>query len=149
MGRAVTTTPVPVDHPHWIRFYVDGGTFVRDRAVYGVYWSVCCEDPAQEKPVMIRKQDMTHTTNNDAEWLALLDALRYAVEHYETAAASPLPIVIYSDSQLIVKQFSGEYRSKVARHHRFRDECRALAARLTFVVVEWRPREVMVEKLGH
>jgi ribonuclease HI len=96
--------------------------------------------------VIIRKQDLLkYKTNNDAEWLALREALQFAVKENKGTQ----PIIIYSDSQLVVKQFNGEYRAKIERHHRFRTECKLLEEKLKFVVVQWVPREVNVEKLGH
>jgi ribonuclease HI len=140
---------VPADHPHWVKFYVDGGIFMagrHTRRTRGVYWSVRCEDPSKPREVIIRKQDtVRYKTNNDAEWLAVREALQYAVEN----GVSNQPIVIYSDSQLVVKQFNGEYRTKIERHHRFRTECKLLTEKLKFVVLQWVPRSVNVEKLGH
>jgi ribonuclease HI len=49
------------------------------------------------------------TTNNQAEYTALVRALERAV-----SLASPQPIVIHSDSELMVKQMNGQYRVKDA-----------------------------------
>ena len=142
---------VPADHPHWIKFYVDGGTFMASRYrgsrnTRGVYWSMLCEDPSTEKPVLVRKQDLQkYKTNNDAEWLAVREALQFAVNEKK----GTMPIIIYSDSMLVVNQFNGKWRAKIARHHRLRTECTLLAEGLKFVVLQWVPREVNVEKLGH
>lgn len=46
------------------------------------------------------------TTNNVAEYTALVEALRIAVEEGATE------LTIYSDSQLLVRQMSGEYKVK-------------------------------------
>lgn len=144
----MTGTPVtsPTEYPHWIKFWVDGGILMaarNSRKTRGVYWSMRCENGA-EKPVIIRRQDRGYKTNNDAEWLAVKEALLYAAEHHTTQ-----PLIIYSDSKLVVNQFNGEWRAKIARHHRLRTECRELADRLKFVVLQWVPRQVNVEKLGH
>lgn len=131
---------------HWVKFYVDGGLVMSPRggrSVIGTYWSMRCEE-FDYQPVIKRYRNMVRGTNNDAEWFALRSALTYAVEHHPR-----WPIVIYSDSQLVVKQFTGVFRTKVERHHRYRSECLALAAQLRFVILVWRPREVMVQKLGH
>lgn len=146
---------LPEDHPHWIKFWVDGGILMagrNSRKTRGVYWSMRCEDPTVSEPVIIRRQDLTFRTNNDAEWLAVREGLLYAVEHYPKSVEGTAParhIIIYSDSMLVVKQFTAEWRAKMARHHRLRTECKALAERLSFVVLQWVPREVNVEKLGH
>ena len=46
-------------------------------------------------------------TNNQAEYTALVRALEHAVK-----LASPLPVVLHSDSELMVKQVRGEYKVK-------------------------------------
>lgn len=133
-------------HPHWVKFYVDGGTFRKDRhtrETTGVYWSMRCEDGAAE-PVIVAKQSTRFKTNNDAEWLALTEGITYADAHHRD-----MPVIIYSDSMLVVKQFNGEWRTKFERHLRMRAECQRLAQNLKFIVVQWVPREVNVEKLGH
>lgn len=142
----MTSPPIPPDHPHWVKFNVDGGTFMKGkntRETRGIYWSVKCDDGVSE-PTFIRKQDDHYKTNNDAEWCALKEALTYAAANHTT-----MPVVIYSDSMLVVKQFNGEWRSKIARHHRMRTECHELAKALKFLVVQWVPRQVSVDTLGH
>jgi ribonuclease HI len=47
-------------------------------------------------------------TNNVAEYLALLAALEYCVKHKLS------PVEILADSQLLIKQLTGEYRVKHA-----------------------------------
>lgn len=141
--------PVYASHPHWVKFFVDGGNVMsksrgRRATVRGVYWSMRCEDGSAE-PVTIRQRDITQfSTNNDAEWLALREALTYAVAHH-----ADVPIIIYSDSQLVVKQFNNQWRTKIARHFRLHQECKNLTAQLKFVILQWVPREVSVAKLGH
>lgn len=140
-----TLPPVPDGYPHWVKFFVDGGTILgrHSRRIRGVYWSMRCENGTAS--VTLRLRDLEkYKTNNDAEWLALREALRYAVEH-----CAEMPIIIYSDSQLVVKQFNDEWRTKIARHHHLRSECRQYAEQLKFVAVQWVPREVNVVKLGH
>lgn len=133
-----------------VRYYGDGGIFMEGRyshATRGIYWSVVCEDPLvpHAVPAIIRKQDFIYyKTNNDAEWMAVREALMHAVAHYPTR-----DIIIFSDSQVIVKQFCGQAAINGERHQGFNAECQALAARCQQVIVQWVPRTVMVEKLGH
>lgn len=145
---AAILQPLPPGYPHWVKFYVDGGTLMaarHSRKTRGVYWSMLCEDGPGAKPVLIREQDLKkYKTNNDAEWLAVLEALQYAAKHH-----TDMPIVIYSDSMLVVKQFNGQWRVKLARHHYLYDRAKELARALKFVIVQWVPRQVNVDKLGH
>lgn len=142
-----STESTPTEYPHWIKFWADGGTLMaarNTRRTRGVYWSIRCENGDAE-PVIIRKQDLQqYKTNNDAEWLAVREALQYAAKYHTN-----MPLIIYSDSRLVVNQYNGEWKAKLARHHRLRDECRLIAEGLKFVVLQWVPRTVNVEKLGH
>lgn len=160
----------------FIQLYVDGGVIgPNDHRSRGVYWSLYDADTGET--VRRQERDSLHRTNNDAEWLAVREALLYASEHYPGQ-----PLVIYSDSRVIVKQFQGEYEVRLPRHVALYAECHRRARTFPFVVVKhperptleeardllikagvpdptqkqcqerrnrWRPREVMVEKLGH
>jgi ribonuclease HI len=65
------------------------------------------------------------TTNNQAEYTALVEALRKAVELGATGR-----VRIHSDSELMVKQMLGEYRVKDEGLRELYDEARDLAAQL-------------------
>ena len=75
------------------------------------------------------------TTNNVAEWRGFLAALAAArdagAEHLEVRA----------DSQLVLKQFRGEYRMKAAHLAGYLDEARRLARAFRSVKVTHVPRE--------
>ena len=64
-------------------------------------------------------------TNNQAEYTALVRALEHAVK-----LAIPLPVVIHSDSELMVKQVRGEYKVKNEELKPLHDAARRLIARL-------------------
>jgi len=125
-----------------ITFYVDGGMLGRrNPCPAGVRWSVFCYPPGT---VVLREQSVTHHTNNEAEWLAVRAALRYARQYYPNKV-----IHIRSDSRLVVNQFNGRWRAKDFRMHRFLQECRELARTLSACYISWRPRHEMVRRLGH
>lgn len=130
-------------HPHWLRIWVDGGVLRQNPSPVGVYWSIRVERPGVE-PVIIRKKSRKWRTNNDAEWLALREALQWVVSFGQRQ-----PAMIYSDSQLIVNQFNGVNAVNYERLRQHRSACRDLVRRCRWVAVQWRPRSVMVEKLGH
>jgi ribonuclease HI len=137
------TAAAPAVSPYrFLEYYVDGGVLGRNPSPRGVYWSMLLDDPAA--PVMVRERSAAYHSNNDAEWLALRQALMHATAHHAGAR-----LVIYSDSRLVVRQFNGAWRVKIARHHRLRTECARLAEGFAFVGVTWRPRHVLVRKLGH
>lgn len=75
------------------------------------------------------------TTNNVAEYTALLRALARALE------LSSGPLQVYSDSELMVRQLNGEYRVKQPHLVPLHEEARKLLARFTLVRVTHVPRE--------
>ena len=70
-------------------------------------------------------------TSNEAEYLAIISALRrFGADHDE--------LVVYSDSQLVVSQISGAYKTKEARMLRLKRE--ALRAKKPGHEIRWIPR---------
>ncbi len=63
-------------------------------------------------------------TNNVAEYRALIEGLRAAVEH----GASPLEVVM--DSELVIRQMTGQYKVKHAGLRLLHLEAKAVAAKL-------------------
>ena len=75
-----------------------------------------------------------HQDNNVAEYLALLEALQHAV----TVNARALHV--FSDSDVIVKQMTGEYACRSPRLHSLNWTCRKLARNIDFSIA-YIPRE--------
>lgn len=77
-------------------------------------------------------------TNNEAEYLAIISALRsFGADHDE--------LIVYSDSQLVVSQISGAYKAKDARMQHLKKE--VLRAKKPGHEIRWIPREQNVA--GH
>jgi ribonuclease HI len=134
------------ENAHFVKVWVDGGLLMKGRhtrETRGIYWSMRCED-GDKAPAIIRRQETKYRTNNDAEWLALLEGLNYVA-----VQCKDKPIVIYSDSMLIVKQFNGLNRATIQRHAMWKHEALQLAAECRFISVQWVKRDVNLEKLGH
>jgi ribonuclease HI len=74
-------------------------------------------------------------TNNEAEWQGFLAALRHAV------AENAAELEIRADSQLVVRQFSGQYKVKADHLKAYLEEARALAAKIPRVIARHVPRE--------
>ena len=129
-----------------IKFWVDGGMLGgHNPSPEGVFWSVYRLRPGSYGGVVIHREESTeYHTNNEAEWLALRAALRFATIHHKGHR-----LRIYSDSKLIVKQFSGKWNSNLLRLRRLRFDCQELAAPFPECIVKWRPRSEMVKRLGH
>jgi ribonuclease HI len=69
-----------------------------------------------------------HQDNNVAEYVALLEALQHAV----TVNAKTLRV--YSDSEVVVKQMTGEYSCRSPRLHSLNWTCRKLARSVDFSI---------------
>jgi ribonuclease HI len=79
------------------------------------------------------------TTNNVAEYEALIAALTYALEHQHPA------LHVRSDSELLVRQMRGDYRVRHPRLQPLHAKARLLAAGLASVTFEHVPRRLNAE----
>ena len=75
-----------------------------------------------------------HHDNNVAEYAALLEALQRALDLKATSLS------VYSDSELVVKQMTGEYSCRSPRLYSLHWMCRKLARSLNFCI-SYIPRE--------
>jgi ribonuclease HI len=123
------------------KMYCDGGMIgTRNPSTEGVHWSVGWDDG---HGFHIRRGRSTdYSTNNEAEWLALTDAIRLC-------SGVPFPVVIHSDSEVIVRQFNGIYRCKNPRLQPLMAEALELAREVPDLQVVWVPRAEIVPRLGH
>jgi ribonuclease HI len=78
-------------------------------------------------PIKIAKW-IGHQDNNVAEYVALLEALQYAV------SLNAKRLHVYSDSQVVVKQMMGEYKCRSPRLYSLNWTCRRLARSLVFSI---------------
>lgn len=82
-----------------------------------------------------------HQDNNVAEYAALMEALQYAV------SANARKLHVYSDSQVVVRQMTGEYTCRSPRLYSLHWTCRKLARSLKFSISHVR-REQNAEANG-
>jgi len=73
-----------------------------------------------------------HQDNNVAEYIALLEALQHAV------AAKARALHVFSDSEIVVKQMTGEYACRSPRLYSLNWTCRKLAQSLDFSIAHIR-----------
>jgi ribonuclease HI len=76
-----------------------------------------------------------HQDNNVAEYLALLEALQHAV------AVQAKTLQVFSDSEVVVKQMTGEYACRSPRLYSLNWTCRKLARSLEFSIAHIRREE--------
>jgi ribonuclease HI len=103
--------------------YVDGGSH-GSPGPSGI--GVVLEKPDGER-VRIAKW-IGHQDNNVAEYAALLEALQCALELEATS------LHVYSDSEIVVKQMTGEYACRSPRLYSLNWTCRKLARSLKFAI---------------
>jgi ribonuclease HI len=75
-----------------------------------------------------------HHDNNVAEYAALMEALQRALDLKATSLS------VYTDSELVVKQMTGEYSCRSPRLYSLNWMCRKLARSLKFCIAHI-PRE--------
>lgn len=92
-----------------IELYCDGASRGNPGpAAVGVHFLDHSSNPPDEKTV---SRALGVKTNNEAEYTALLDGLRLALDHTNGNPAE-VKLEIFMDSELVVKQIKGEYRVK-------------------------------------
>jgi len=128
----------------FLRCWVDGGVLGRNPSPNGVYWSAFISDGPTAVPVILRKRSTEYHTNQDAEWLAVHEALSWAVH-----SKIDQPVVIHSDSKFVVYQFNGMNQVHLERHRSLFEACKDLATQLPWVALKWVPRDEIVAKVGH
>jgi ribonuclease HI len=94
-------------------------------------------DGSADGMIRIRKW-IGHQDNNVAEYIALLEALQFALSCEATS------LHVFSDSELVVKQMTGVYRCRSPRLYSLHWTCRKLARSLQFSISHI-PRESNIE----
>lgn len=103
--------------------YVDGGCLGNPGpSGIGVIINGCASGP-----VRIAKW-IGHQDNNVAEYAALMEALQYAV------SKNARKLHVFSDSQVVVRQMTGEYVCRSPRLYSLHWTCRKLARSLKFSI---------------
>ncbi len=75
------------------------------------------------------------STNNEAEYQALLEGVSLALKHHFKT------ISVYSDSELLVKQINGQYKVKAQNLKSLHDQAQLSLSKFDDYSVTWVPRE--------
>ena len=103
--------------------YVDGGCLGNPGpSGIGVVINGCADGP-----IRIAKW-IGHQDNNVAEYAALMEALQYAV------SLKAQKLHVFSDSEVVVRQMTGEYRCRSPRLYSLNWICRKLARSFDFSI---------------
>lgn len=103
--------------------YIDGGS-LGNPGPSGIGIVI---DGGLGEPIRIAKS-IGRQDNNVAEYMALLEALQYAVSR------NARQLHVFSDSQVVVRQMTGEYTCRSARLYSLNWTCRKLARALKFSI---------------
>jgi len=103
------------------------------------------------KPNLVQKEYPGLMTNNEAEYQTMLEALQYILSTLESSGRDPkgFELDLRSDSELMVKQMKGEYKTKNATLRQRGEEAHRLLRRFGKWHLMWHPREESVALLGH
>ncbi len=126
---------VPAQHHNMSNLvaYVDGGS-LGNPGSSGIGVVI---DGSAEGTIKINRW-IGHQDNNVAEYVALLEALQFALE------LGARTLHVFSDSEVVVKQMTGEYTCRSSRLYSLHWTCRKLARSLDFSISHI-PRENNVE----
>ncbi|HEX2910473.1 MAG TPA: ribonuclease HI family protein [Chloroflexia bacterium] len=145
----MTSNPVSSPAGEWdYTVTFDGGADPNPGKAYGSYH---IRTRAGRERLESRIQFGDHMTNNQAEYLALLNGLRDIVKTIEKAGKQPdrYAVDIWGDSSLVIKQLKGEWKVKDAKMLPLYDETMKTLARFRKYRLNWHDRSNSVRLLGH
>jgi ribonuclease HI len=133
--------------PIQIRIVFDGGSLGNPGRGYGSYQITVGES----EPRIERLQFGDRITNNEAEYLALIRALDDAAATLRAVNIDPkaAKVEVRGDSQLVLKQTTGEWKARLPHLQALRDRARGLVDAFGSVALTWHPRAHSVRVLGH
>lgn len=122
----------------------DGGSLGNPGKGYGSY-----EIMSEGEVYRLSREDFPGTiTNNQAEYMALIEALKWLTKHLGDSRNQAI-VTVYGDSKLVINQINGAWKVKHANMIPLVDEARKLFKAFKRCTVQWHPREKSVERLGH
>ena len=128
-----------------IDVYSDGGAKhngnPEKREAYGSY-KIIANDFEYHK----KKEKYSNESNNQAEYIALINALKYVKNNVKNKPSKS--IIAFVDSQLIIGQISQNWQVKAEHLKPLQEEASVLVKELNVKLVKV-PREVLVKELGH
>lgn len=80
------------------------------------------------------------STSNIAEWIGCVEAMKIA--HAIKKEFSRCSIQVYSDSQIITRQFNGIYQIKKQEFFKYKEKAKLLWLKINMPFIEWIPREL-------
>ena len=139
--------PADAASPTSLEIVFDGGSLNNPGHGFGSY-RLTFQD---EAPQIVRLDFGSPVTNNEAEYRALINGLEHAVRELRARGVDPRAarVQVRGDSQLVLKQVSGEWKVKMPNLQPLRARAAELVSQLGTVALTWHPRAVSVRILGH
>lgn len=125
----------------------DGGSRGNPGPAYGSY-RIRRSGDEPRKPVRL---NLGRKTNNEAEYLTLIQALEDLLVEFNRESIDPatVQLKVYGDSQLVIRQLRGEWKAKEPRMRSLRDRVLKLTARFGALDYHHQARWRSVSALGH
>lgn len=131
-NHAISEPDQPVSVGGTLHLFSDGGSHGNPgKAAVGVVLF----DPQKNEVIREYGEAIGIVTNNIAEYQALITGLKIAKEY------RPNHLICHLDSELVVKQLSGEYRVKMQSFQPLIEEINELKAQFPSVTFMYIPRE--------
>ena len=126
----------------------DGGSHGNPGLGYGSYALIRNQDGKLRKR---RLRFGDQITSNQAEYQALIAALEDLINTIVKAGRSPtdFSVEIKGDSQLVMRQIEGSWKTKSLNLMPLRDKVEELLAQIGSFELTWQPRERSEKLLGH
>lgn len=129
-----------------IEIFFDGACDNNGKKIMGIgVWAkIYSPDTRQVLTEISKSWNTGRGTNNEAEWIGLIKSLQLAqkIEGVMTDHRQAHVFRMFSDSQLIVNQFSGVYKIKQPHLRYYAERAHDEAAKLsTKIILSWIPRE--------
>lgn len=128
-----------------VQIHFDGGASPNPGNGYGSYQVSCTQVQALNHK-SVRQQFGSPLTNNQAEYLALIAALKWLSHH---SSGQDTKLTIFTDSTLVRGQVGRKWKCKVLHLRELVDEVKQLLSRYQFWSIQWNSRDVNVKKFGH
>jgi ribonuclease HI len=133
--------------PVLVSIVFDGGSLNNPGHGYGSYQITVGDLP----PRIVRLDFGSPITNNEAEYLALINALEDAAATLRGQKMDPrhARLEVRGDSQLVLKQLGGQWKVKMPHLQPLRDRGRSLLDQFGAAALIWHRRAESVRVLGH
>jgi ribonuclease HI len=127
------------------RIVFDGGSLGNPGKGYGSYEITRAGEPYH---FVDRMEHGNHLTNNQAEYMTLIAALKWLSENLGDHRKQA-KVEIFGDSKLVVSQINGVWKVKNANMIPLVKEAKELFPKFGSCTITWHPRAKSVERLGH